>query len=167
MPRVKLMVIVESLVVILAAIAAYGEDYESIESLESYKQKARVVSFECESEDGEETFVRIEVCSPKIIRVRMSPSGDFKLPALVKYGIVKTDWPKVSFSVEDEGDSIKIKTEEVWKLKKKTEELEKRLMCSRIKTSVLTSWKEDAYSQEFSNAQWFIYIISICGRRMK
>ena len=112
MCRAKLTVIAGLLVVILAAFAAYG-DYEGIESLESYDQKAAVVNFKCKLEDDKETTVKIEVCMPDIIRVRMSPTGDFAQPALVKYGIVKTDWPKVDFTVKDEEDFVRIETDKL------------------------------------------------------
>ena len=60
-----------TLVVILAAVTVHG-DHDRVQSFESYKQKARVVKFECKSEEDKDTFVKIEVCTPDIIRVRMT-----------------------------------------------------------------------------------------------
>ena len=135
MYRVKLMGISVLSTVILAAVAVYG-DYENIQSLESYRQEAAVVNLECRLEDDGETTVKIQVCTPDIIRVRMSPTGEFEQPALVKYGIVKTDWPNVDFTVEDEEDFIKIETDKLivkaWKSPFRLSFLDKKLLRRRI-----------------------------------
>ena len=110
MYRVKLMSVLALSVIILTVVTAYG-DYEGIQSLESYNQKARVLNFECKSDSGKDITVKIEVCSPNIIRIRMSPTGEFEQPVLIKHGIVKTDWPNVDFTVKDEEDFVEIETE--------------------------------------------------------
>lgn len=37
--------------------------------------------------------VQVEACSPSIVRVRISPSGEFPQSLMERYGILKTDWP--------------------------------------------------------------------------
>jgi len=107
MCRVKFMAVSGLLAVTLAGLTAYGE---SIQTFTSYRRDARTVDFQCKSNKGDNVSVKLDVCTPEIIRVRMSPAGDFKQAALIKYGIVNTDWPDVNFTVKDEGDFVGIET---------------------------------------------------------
>lgn len=52
--------------------------------------------------------VKLEICADDIIRIRMSPTGNFKPNEL--YVVIKYDWTVNSFTVKDKGDHIAIAT---------------------------------------------------------
>ena len=48
--------------------------------------------------------VRVEAITPHVFRVRLRPAPPFPEPGLVRYGIVRTEWPEVPVTVAD-GDA--------------------------------------------------------------
>jgi len=58
----------------------------------------------------ENAAVRIAVLAPDLIRVRVSPSGQFPLPFSYAVAREDADWPPVSFTVEQTGEAIWIRT---------------------------------------------------------
>ncbi len=56
--------------------------------------------------------MRIEVLSSRIFRLRMNSQGAFKEPSLIRYGIVRSDWPSVKFKIEEMPTSLVLRTVE-------------------------------------------------------
>lgn len=55
-------------------------------------------------------ILRVEAITPAIFRVRLSASGEFREPGLVRYGIVRSDWPEVAATVEEAGAEVLLRT---------------------------------------------------------
>ncbi|MEN6643861.1 MAG: TIM-barrel domain-containing protein [Armatimonadia bacterium] len=53
--------------------------------------------FDIALENG--AVVRVQVVLPQVFRVRMRADGEFEEPGLVRYGVVKSEWPEVPVSV--------------------------------------------------------------------
>jgi len=49
-------------------------------------------------------YLNIEPCTNRIIRIRVSNSNDFPESLMERYGIIKTDWDKIDFKLENEKD---------------------------------------------------------------
>jgi len=60
---------------------------------------------------ADRTILSIEVCSPSIIRVRMSHDGMFTQSLMERYGIVKSAWPQVRVDETRTADSIELATD--------------------------------------------------------
>ena len=45
-------------------------------------------------------------------RVRLSASGSFNEPALIRYGILRRDWPPVTYEVDSTADGLTVRTPE-------------------------------------------------------
>lgn len=54
------------------------------------------------------SFMKIELCSGKIIRVRVSSKNEFSETLMERYGIIKTDWDAVHSTITSEGTFKKI-----------------------------------------------------------
>jgi alpha-D-xyloside xylohydrolase len=52
--------------------------------------------------------LRFQVCSDSMIRVLYSPQHEF--PHVVEYVVIKADWPKTQFDIQDAGDNITLAT---------------------------------------------------------
>jgi len=115
--RVKSMVISALFVVTLVVFAAYGEEYEGIQSLTSYKQGAMAVDFNCMSDKGKQVFVKINVCAPDMFRVRCSVS---EIVPREEHVVVKDNWDNVDLTVSEQPGWILIETQRL-KLKVKKE----------------------------------------------
>jgi alpha-glucosidase (family GH31 glycosyl hydrolase) len=57
-------------------------------------------------------ILRVEAINDAIFRVRLSATGDFPEPGLVRYGIVRSDWPEVTLEVEEAAGETLIQTAE-------------------------------------------------------
>ena len=55
--------------------------------------------------------LRVEPVTPHIFRIRLRPDAQFKEPSLIRYGIIRSDWEPVDFSVETLDDSLTIRTQ--------------------------------------------------------
>lgn len=73
--------------------------------------------------------IRIEPCSPTIVRIRMNQSGNFKESIMERYGIIKKDWKAVDYKTQTSSGFIKITS--------------KILSISVDKNTGLLSWKEN------------------------
>jgi alpha-glucosidase (family GH31 glycosyl hydrolase) len=107
MYRTKITIISAMFVVISGGFAAYGDEYESIQSLVSYKQQDTAVDFVCNSARGRKVFVKIDVCTPDMLRIRSSTS---EIVPREEYVVIKHDWDKTEFTVSEENEQIVIKT---------------------------------------------------------
>jgi alpha-glucosidase (family GH31 glycosyl hydrolase) len=54
--------------------------------------------------------LRVAAITPHVFRLRLSPDGYFPEPGLVRYGVVRTDWPEVPASLTDDGEVFVIDT---------------------------------------------------------
>ena len=108
MSRTKSLIISALLVVIWAAFTAYGEEYEGIRSLTSYKQDGMAVDFICASDKDRKVFVKIDICTPDMLRIRCSAS---QIVPREEHVVVKNDWKSVDFTVSDETEQVVIETE--------------------------------------------------------
>ena len=54
--------------------------------------------------------IGVEVCKGDIFRICISPDGQFPEALLNRYGIVRTDWPSVGETVNDEGGRFTVST---------------------------------------------------------
>ena len=54
--------------------------------------------------------LRVQPVASHTFRVRMRPDDRFQEPALVRYGIVRRDWPSVDFAVQEADDALCIET---------------------------------------------------------
>ena len=108
MYRTKLTIISALLVVISTGLAAYGEEYESIRQLVSYQKQDTAVDFVCNSDRDRKVFVRIDICTPDMLRIRSSIS---EIVPREEYVVIKHDWDRVEFTVSEENEQIVIKTE--------------------------------------------------------
>lgn len=54
--------------------------------------------------------LRVEPVAPATFRVRLRPDGEFSEPPLVRYGIVRGEWPPVAFTTTEEGEGVWIRT---------------------------------------------------------
>lgn len=115
MDRIKSVITFALFVGVLSAFAAYGQGYESIQTLASYRQNGSAVDFECVSDTGRKIFVKINVCTPDMFRVRISTS---QIKDRQEHVVVKNNWPSVDVTVSELPDSVVLKTQ---KLKLKAE----------------------------------------------
>jgi len=86
---------------------AFGGTYRSIAELNSYKADGSSVDFVCVSDEGKEVFVKIDVCTPEVIRVRCARS---KIAARVEHVVVKQEWSAVETNVSENPESVVIDT---------------------------------------------------------
>ncbi|MBI4892682.1 MAG: DUF5110 domain-containing protein [Acidobacteria bacterium] len=75
----------------------------------SFRVEGSAVLLSCEGG----RVVRLQAETPAMLRVRVSPNGEFPLPLTVRWGFVKDDWPAVRLTARDEGASIRIQTGEL------------------------------------------------------
>lgn len=108
MYRTKLTIISVVLVVISNGLVAYGEEYESVRGLVSYQKQDMAVDFICSSDRDRKVFVKIDVCTPDVLRIRSSTS---EIVPGEEYVVIKHDWDKTEFAVSEENEQIVIKTE--------------------------------------------------------
>jgi len=59
---------------------------------------------------GEKGVLRVEPVAARIFRVRLSPDGLFPEPGLVRYGVVRSAWPAISFDVDEGEERVEIST---------------------------------------------------------
>jgi len=62
---------------------------------------------------GNKKTIRLEPCTPSIIRVRVSPDGTFKESLMEHYEIIKNDWAKFNFTKTEDRDICKITTDSI------------------------------------------------------
>lgn len=55
-------------------------------------------------------YVKIQPCTPQIVRIRVSNANDFKESLMERYGIIKTDWPYLDITSKVEGNTQIIQT---------------------------------------------------------
>lgn len=56
------------------------------------------------------TYVKVEVCSENIFRVRMSSVGDFPQSLMERYGLVCTDWEETKVTMTESGSKLTFAT---------------------------------------------------------
>lgn len=119
--------------IILVKEQSYSGSWESIGNFASYEQKGNIITFSCEKN----IVIRLEVCSPGMFRVRLSPKGKFTDKP--EYIVVKHNWPDINYTVVDEKDRIVIKTDKITIKASKTPfrlsvyDKEDRLICQEYK----------------------------------
>ena len=59
---------------------------------------------------GTGAVLRVRAVTPWVFRLRLRPDGEFPEPGLVRYGIVRTDWPEVPVTTSKEGGTIRFDT---------------------------------------------------------
>ncbi len=57
--------------------------------------------------------LRVQPIAAHTFRVRLSAAPSFPEPALIRYGILRREWPDVPYECTDDGDSLRIRTSEV------------------------------------------------------
>ena len=55
--------------------------------------------------------VRIEPITAFVFRIRVSLDGVFREAALVRYGVVRRDWPDIEVALSEDADSVTLRTE--------------------------------------------------------
>ena len=56
--------------------------------------------------------LRVQPITPSVFRIRLRMDSNFEEPGLVRYGIVRSDWPEVAVAVDEREDVLALKTEE-------------------------------------------------------
>ena len=56
------------------------------------------------------SVLRVECVNEAVFRLRLSPDGQFREGGLVRYGIVRTDWPECAVSVTENADAVALST---------------------------------------------------------
>jgi hypothetical protein len=77
--------------------------YEMVGKYVSHVQNKNGIDFQCRN-----ALVRLDICTDDILRIRMSPSGQFRPDE--NWVVIRYDWPEVQHSVNDMGSYILIKT---------------------------------------------------------
>ena len=55
-------------------------------------------------------ILRVQVLAPHTFRVRLRQDDEFAEPALVRYGVLRSQWPDVPFRVEEQAGKVHIRT---------------------------------------------------------
>ena len=63
-----------------------------------------------EIELGSGSILRVQVLAPHTFRIRLRPDRSFKEPALVRYGILRSDWPAVAFDTAENAEMFTVRT---------------------------------------------------------
>lgn len=113
MYKAKLTGILVFVALMLVGLATYvesqdSEDYQSIQALISFERGAKAVNFKCKSDKGQEVLVKIDICTPDMVRIRASTS---KIMEKKEYLVVKDVWRKVNFMVSEQPEQILIRTQ--------------------------------------------------------
>lgn len=95
-------------IVILVGFVTYCAGYENIQRVISYQREKQAVNFEGQTDKGEKVFVKIDVCTSDMLRVRMAPN---RIVDREQYIVVKDSWEKVDFTVSAETEEVLIKTQ--------------------------------------------------------
>lgn len=69
-------------------------------------ENEKYIDFQCKN-----ARVRLEICAEDILRIRMNPSGNFKPDE--PWVVIRYNWPKAGFTVEDKGAYIAVKTNRI------------------------------------------------------
>ena len=72
----------------------------------SWSASSNSVLFKC---DGGEV-VKLQIITPEMVRVRVSPDGNFPEALTVKFGFVKDNWPVSHFKTKDNGNAVWVET---------------------------------------------------------
>ena len=72
----------------------------------AHKQKGQEVIFSCEQGKS----VKLSIVTNNIIRVQVSPDGEFKPSMMIKLGFVKDTFAHVNYTLNDEGKQFRIST---------------------------------------------------------
>ena len=56
--------------------------------------------------------LRVQPLAPHTFRIRLTHDGRFREPALIRYGILRGDWPEVAYTVEQDERAVTIATAE-------------------------------------------------------
>jgi len=92
---------------LLLAVVAYGGEYTGIAALKSYKHSGNAIDFVCISERNEDVFVRIDICTADMLRVRY---GSSQIQPRQENVVVKGDWDRVDFRLSEQKGRILIET---------------------------------------------------------
>ncbi|MFH1928116.1 MAG: alpha-xylosidase [Chloroflexota bacterium] len=79
-----------------------------IQTVISHIRDGNAILFRCRTDRGEEAGVRIQVCAPDILRLCLVPAGEQEGKKTLM--VVRDRWEEVDFDVEEEPDSIWLKT---------------------------------------------------------
>ncbi len=82
------------------------EDFVFLGDLSSYEVRDNKAILLCGV-----SIVELQILAPDLVRVRLAPNGLFEPD--YSWAVVKRDWPKVDFKLEDTGRSLRIKTAEL------------------------------------------------------
>ena len=61
---------------------------------------------------GQGGVMRIQAITPGVFRIRLGGDGSFAEPGLIRYGIVRNDWPALEVEVEQTDGEITLQTEQ-------------------------------------------------------
>ncbi len=107
MCRIKATVMFALFAGFLAVSAAHAEEYEGIRNLLSYKQEGMAVDFVCMSDKGQQVFVKIDICTPDMLRLRCSSSA---IVPREEYVVIKNDWGNVEFTLSEKNEQVVLET---------------------------------------------------------
>ena len=93
---------------LLTTTAVAADNTRSISDYESYEEDGNVLTFQCGKEE-----LKVELCTSRMARIRLSVDGTYRGEDELYYMVQKNEWPAVSKTVSDEGDYIKIATDEM------------------------------------------------------
>ncbi len=85
-------------------IAQTTKDYTMVGDYVKYAKKGNVIDFQCTN-----SKVLLDICDDDILRIRMSPTGNFKQNENIV--VIKYEWAATPFKVKDEGKYISIVTQ--------------------------------------------------------
>ena len=85
-----------------------SEQHEFIGKMASQAKLNDGVLFHCTTSQGKSVDIRLTVCSPHILRLRMCPDPELaKVKGLLE---IKEEWPPCAFDVLDEPDAVSLNT---------------------------------------------------------
>jgi len=79
-------------------------------SIESVRRDARGVVLNVLKSSGQRCSVRIDVLTDHLVRIRVSPAGDFRPTLQERDGFIKSDWPEPRFTLSDGGRHWSVET---------------------------------------------------------
>lgn len=80
-----------------------GKDFQMVGKYVNHSQNENIIDFKCTN-----AIVRLEVCDNDILRIRMSPTGNFKPDET--WVVIKYDWSAIPFTIKDNAKYISIET---------------------------------------------------------
>ena len=84
------------------------EHHEFVQKMDSFSQVPDGVVFHCHTSDGHSIDVRLTLCTPHIVRIRMCPDPQLQnAKGLLE---IKEDWPIVAYDLDESPETVTLDT---------------------------------------------------------